>query len=201
MIITKISILIFSILFIGISILVVIGFLYKPIPKAINLNFNADGEKISCLSEMVSCNTNDDCKGLCKNENIEIVCEPVLRTSSQENLYGKSDRICKPKKPTTVNCDINKGGIWVWSGDGNTQYWDCVCAYPSYYGNKYEGCATLNPGVCENGTFTYNAIVKNGPPTMDDCTCNDGYVKVSSGAINQNVPVCALKRISNFYTY
>jgi hypothetical protein len=205
MIITTITIIFFTILFIFLSSLVISGYLYKPkiVSDAFLLNFDMKSENPNCLSTNVNCNTDDDCDKVCKRDsNVKITCQSIQRPPG-DPLFGKTQKICKPKKPTDVQCNSETGGVWVWTGDNstNTQQWSCVCAYPSYYGNEKNGCTRLNNGVCSNGKFTYNAYIKNGPPSQEDCKCNDGYIKLNKAEINQGIPICVPESIRDFYNY
>ena len=195
MIIYTISLIILVLLFLMFSIMAIIGFLSKPqYPLAINLNpDDSSSQKPQCLQENIQCKIDQDCN-IC-SENIEFKCVTLNRPSNI-GTYGPVQSICKPAIPSET-CNQEHGGIWVWTGYGetNTQDWSCVCAYPGYFGNLNDGCTSLNPGICQGGTFTYNAYEQNTPPNPDNCTCGDGYTKV----IVNGIPICAPSNISNFY--
>ena len=75
-----------------------------------------------------------------------------------------------PDKP----CNKKNGGIWVYSGnpESETMDWECLCTYPQIAGNA--GCEDLN--VCKNETWTYDAVINSDrAPSKDDCKCDNGY--------------------------
>lgn len=197
MIIYTIGLILFIILFLTTSILAILGFFSKPkLPQAIIMNPDNTPEKPSCLQQNIPCVIDDDCKNVCSDP-VELKCVTVYIPENQKSTYGETKSFCKPALPSQT-CNQEHGGIWVWTGDSEseTQGWSCVCAYPGYYGNLNDGCNSLNPGICSQGTFDYNAFTQNTPPNADNCTCGNGYTKI----IEQGIPICAPTSIQNFYT-
>jgi len=180
---------------VGLTILIVFGYIYKPKIGAVYIDINGGLGKKMCQNQQVKCQSDSDCSTIC-GDAIEMSCQTITRNNQdEEEKYGKSGNYCLPSMPSKP-CNADNGGIWVWTGWASTDRmeWDCLCTYPNYFGN--EGCTRLNPGVCNNGTFNYDAT-KGQPPLAKDCQCNQNYTLMASN--EGDVPFCITNDI--FYQY
>jgi hypothetical protein len=156
-----------------------------------------------CTKVQTPCQTDEDCNNLCE-ETIEgtpenLTCQELTGryTDQQKNDFG-SGKYCLPLKPKK-ECSEKNGGVLTWTGWSSTDRmeWDCLCTYPNYFGN--EGCTSLNPGVCIDGTFEFDA--KNGEaPSSKNCTCKQDYIKMIKN--EGGTPFCVNKDIEylNYYS-
>ena len=128
-----------------------------------------------CVKTPVECQSDEDCSK-CK-DTIKLTCQ--VHNKRKYCLPLKPDRPCEPKY----------GGIWTWTGWTNPQLqeWDCLCLHPEISG--IEGCTQLNPDVCKNGVYTYNAETMKRRPLPSDCKCNENQVKI----VSNNIPKCITK--------
>lgn len=182
-----------------ITILILFGIFYKPNPAPIFINpTNGDIGKV-CMNDPTPCNNDTDCN-VCI-DNIQMTCQDLTRYNSvQTNIFGPSQKLCAPQKPSQP-CNAANGGVWVltgWNNPGRLE-WDCLCTYPDYFGDTSQGCG-LNAGICDGGTMNYTAINNDIPPNARNCTCNsdaDLYIR------NQGqTPLCIPKSVGfpNYYS-
>ena len=175
-----------------ITLLIIGGVKYTPKFKQISIDpMDEFGFKAFCQSVQTSCNVDEDCKKKC-DDNIELKCVDLDRTDPQAALYGASGKFCLPEKPAQI-CNTQNGGIWAWTGWSSTDRmeWDCLCTYPQIAGGA--GCE-LNPNVCNNGTWSYDAINNfDEAPNSSFCKCPDDYQKLEtiggSGSVG-GYPIC-----------
>jgi hypothetical protein len=147
-----------------------------------------------CDKTMYSCKNDDDCKK-CKEsaeQGVEMSCVEV------SNQTGK---ICSRTNATKSPCNINMGGVNVWTAwDGvERMEWDCKCMQPTFAAGTNDSGKTvcnLNPDICKNGTFTWNTKF-NKPPSESFCFCNPGY----SLYVNGNKPLCIPNDSLTSYLY
>ncbi len=118
-----------------------------------------------CLQYPKKCETNDDCK----------VCEKTVEFECKEslNVIGVKGKHCLPVKPEK-ECDINNGGMWVWSGWQNIEGmgWTCECQYPNAFGGP--GCK--DRFICKDGILKGN----DPNPFKRTCECKDIQCKGST---------------------
>ena len=168
----------------------------KPVLESILINPNDGQSTKKCLSEIVSCVSDTDCKTACieNSEGIEMQCTTVPRYSGQQTLYGQTQNICAPVK-AVVNCNQKNGGLMTWSGfpDINNMQWACICTSPNIASGP--GCA-LNYDVCQGGTFTWDATNPNSLNPYDSCTCGAGFQKIKDNITK--IPKCIPNNLTNF---
>lgn len=192
-----------QIIIIILTLLSVLGFIYKPVPKQVYINPNVTPIDPVCQNQPVECDTDNDCNKCIDNEKMN--CVIMNRNKNQEEKYGKAKKYCLPLKPSQP-CNETLGGIWTWTGwsDPIRKEWDCLCTYPEIAGNK--GCTKLNPNVCKNGVYKYNAINAIRGPSPKDCECASNSQRIITST---NVPLCVPKgdgycaneqMCTNFYT-
>lgn len=157
---------------------IIFGLVYKPASNPIIISPQGGANGQVCMSTQVKCETNADC-GVCV-DNVEMTCQPLARyTKDQEKYYGKNAKFCLPAKPRQ-KCNEKNGGIYVWTGWGDTerQEFDCLCTYPDYFGG--EGCEVMNAGVCDGeGSFDYDARTSETGPGESHCKCPSGKAMVT----------------------
>lgn len=138
-----------------------------------------------CQRQKTVCQTDADCKKCVDAE--EMSCVPLDRNKNQEVKYGKSEKVCLPTLPDKP-CNKENGGIWTWTGwaDTESMEWDCLCTYPNIAGG--EGCENLNPDVCKEGNWTYNASTATDAPIPGDCACPSGMHLISTEP--SQTPMC-----------
>lgn len=88
--------------------------------------------------------------------------------------------------PPSVACDKSKGGLPVLLKDP-VPHWSCLCTDSRFYGGP--ACSTLNPDVCENGTFFYMGRLRHV------CVCPAPFelLKIDSK------PHCVAAEMMGFY--
>jgi hypothetical protein len=141
-----------------------------------------------CLSERVACNPKDpsSCSKSCNNVQ-EMKCVILDNITSPEGkAINGGGYVCLEDYPT-IKCNIDKGGVYVWTGYGftNNQTWDCYCMYPEFFGGP--GCETVNPDICAGGTVDVSKL-NGSEPTSDICTCPPGTTLLLRG--DTNTPYC-----------
>lgn len=180
-----------------ILVLFLIGFFYRPKKQIVYLDTGGSGaSKKMCQNEPIRCETDSDCRAICEDDT-EMSCQYLSRSNSdQEKIYGSAGNYCLPTIPKKP-CDTTKGGILVWTGWSSTDRmeWDCLCAYPEYFGNN--GCTQLNSGICEGGEFDYDATKMKRSPAITDCKCgSDSYLLVNKQG---DLPLCINKSVYPHY--
>ena len=132
-----------------------------------------------CTEQAYTCTTDKDCEKCIDSNSFELKCQP-------HKIDTGMQKYCLPVKPKK-ECNEKLGGVWTWTGWGEsgTKEWDCLCVYPEIAGNR--GCTRLNPGVCDKGTYTYDARGSSRGPSPDDCKCAEGYDKIVA---NPDIPMC-----------
>lgn len=174
-----------------ITLFIIFSALYKPTFQQTFITPNQTDTKVICTSEKVICDpsTENPCSQCV--DNIEISCQLLERTQEQQKNFGEQNYYCLPQKPEQP-CDKTKGGIWTWTGWASTERmeWDCLCAYAGYAGNN--GCTEWNPGICQGGTFDYDATkstYENSAPSPENCTCPTNTTKMITDSGN-GIPIC-----------
>lgn len=124
-----------------------------------------------CQSGNVACKTNVDCLSCSDKLKVGLTCQKVSS--------DLPDKRCLPRKPLE-RCNERLGGVWLWSGTK----WVCTCTYPEIAGGK--GCQKINPNVCYNGKYTFDAR-KSRPPSLTDCQCKQGSFKFLN---SRSIPIC-----------
>lgn len=184
MIFKKIMLYLLIIIIVFLAILVIFGLIFKPKEQKVLIKPQTKDVNKSCTKNSIECNPNDlnSCNNC--NDNVEIKCQKLNDTDKK--YY------CLPKKPD-AQCNSKNGGLWVWSGwsDIDKMEWDCLCNYPHISSNK--GCTNLNFGVCEGGTWKYDAVTDKRPPNFDDCQCPENTVKIKRP--NSEIPMCISQEI------
>lgn len=191
--IPKVVIGVIVVVLIGLTILIIAGYLYKQPLGAVFIDTAGGGAKKKvCQNTQVHCENDSDCATICKDD-VQMTCQTLTRNSQdQEQKYGASGNYCLPALPSKP-CNAKNGGIWVWTGwaSPDRMEWDCLCTWPDYYGDI--GCTDLNPGICSPGTFTYNASGNTNPPLAQNCKCDPGnYLMIrlkdqSPFCVNNNI--------------
>ena len=171
-----------GILFCTLCLMTVIGFTYRPKFAETFIFLDADANAISpnCTSVKTACVTDRDCTK-CSEE--EMRCTET---------GPKKKRYCLPQRPAGT-CSEAHGGSWTYTGFQavNNGTWTCDCAYPAFFGGN--GCAELNPGVCEGGTFNYDARTAGRPPIAEDCVCPSDHHLMKT--LRGGVPLCIPKSV------
>ncbi|QOD39993.1 pif-3 [Matsumuraeses phaseoli granulovirus] len=130
---------------------------------------------IDCNAVNVPCVVDDQCRdncsgGLVMHCNEGGFCARGLRTVTHID-----------------DCDVSRGQIMVFNAIGGLVV-ENLCV--SVYRDVVEDGGELRPYVCEHGTMYLD--LENGPFQIDDCVCDQGFVKFSysSGSFSRPVPVC-----------
>ena len=150
------------------------------------------GAKTDCLKNRTQCNPSDpnSCSQTCNNSE-ELSCINLDLFNSKNNEKGKKINgggyVCLPQIKN--NCDLDKGGIYAWTGysEVDTADWSCVCLYPDRFNGA--DCSQRTPNFCTGGTLDLSKISKNKIPNDSICNCPSGTTMV----INEdtNLPFCA----------
>lgn len=116
----------------------------------------------NCSLVPQKCNTDSDCLSCDSKE--DYICEDSSQIKNPYNLTGK---YCIPQKPKS-GCNIQNGGVWVWSGWQNIEGmgWECQCQYPDAFG----GPSCDESYMCLGGKFTPS---KDGNPYNGICECKN----------------------------
>jgi hypothetical protein len=145
--------------------------------------------KVDCKTVRTSCDLSDptSCESKCNNTE-EMICMDLnsLNNTQDLNKGGAGIGVCVPYKPN-IECNINNGGAYVWSGYGftNKQEWSCVCNKPTYYSGP--SCENKNPAFCANGNIDTNL----DPTDINACICNKTGFSKKMQWPDTNLPFCA----------
>jgi hypothetical protein len=163
------------------TLLLVLGFFSQKTEHQqlfINPKINDKRQVVHCLDNPVECTTDNECNHMCQeSKQFSFACQPSTKNGLK--------KFCLPKKPEQP-CPEKNGGVWTWSGwDSRPGDWSCLCTLPEFFGSS--GCTKLNPNVCRNGKFSFDATLQNRYPNMSDCQCAEGFAKIVN---RQGVPTC-----------
>ena len=140
---------------------------------------SSQGIKKKCISTRTPCDKYDpnSCNNSCDEQNLICVDLSTVGDSS-----GGS--VCLPTEPDT-SCNIQNGGVNVWTGYGftETQGWSCLCQHPEIYNGEH--CTNLNPSFCSGGSLDSTKSFTD--PNF--CTCPSGTKKLKR--VMGNTPFCA----------
>ena len=150
------------------------------------------GTKTDCLKNRTQCNPSDpnSCSQTCNNSE-ELSCINLDLFNSKNNEKGKKINgggyVCLPQIKN--NCDLDKGGIYAWTGysEVDTADWSCVCLYPDRFSGPE--CSQQTPNFCTGGTIDTSKLSKNKIPDDSICNCPSGTTKVINE--DSNLPFCA----------
>lgn len=143
--------------------------------------------KKDCQQVRTPCNPKDpnSCNNACTEEQLECVLLDNINPPGGGKING-GGAVCLKGYPK-IKCNINHGGVYVWTGYGFADHadWECYCMYPEFFGGP--GCQNLNADICTGGTVDLGKM--NGmEPTSDICTCPPGSVKMIRG--DSGTPYC-----------
>jgi hypothetical protein len=175
------------ILIVILTFLILVGLITKPKAHTNYINPSTSALNPLCMDTPTECLSAKECESC--SDGVAMDCVELKRNPHQKKAYGNiHSKYCLPVKPDKP-CTERLGGIWTWTGwASNRKEWDCLCTYPEIAGNI--GCTRLNPNVCKDGVFAYDATTATRGPTPNDCQCYSGYTKIVT---DTNVPLCIKK--------
>jgi len=177
--------------------IIVIGINSAPSPVSYKVIEPVHGSMMKqCISEPITCTGankegNEFCQKSCNEttEGMEMAC---IETS---NIGNAPTYKCGPSDIKN-KCNIKYGGRFAlssWGGATNPE-WDCICQWPEY--SAVSPCNDLNPGLCENGTFEWDASLDI--PEKAICKCDHGYTLLCSNY--GSIPNCVKDEDVSLYT-
>jgi hypothetical protein len=190
-----ILVVILAILILGLLGLSVVGLANPPEPaKYAKVSFSdqAGSFNQSCTTSVVPCETDDNCKKLCKEQNqgVDMACVALSDPSSRTDTAPSNNKVCAIRE-AAIRCGRDLGGVLTWSGwaDADRMDWDCLCQFPGYASNS--NCREFNSGICstydpntQKTKSHYNWNVSMGRPELGSCSCPNGFIRQTS-VVNQ----------------
>lgn len=136
--------------------------------------------KNKCVSVKTPCDKQDpnSCDNSCDEEGMYCV-----DLSEYGDKSGGS--VCLPLKPN-IDCNVQNGGINVWTGYGFTesQGWSCLCQHPEIFGGPH--CENQNPSFCSGGN-PLDMTKDFSDPNFCTCPANTQKMTRTTGV----TPFCA----------
>lgn len=142
-----------------------------------------------CRSVRTACNPKDpnSCNNSCDEQELKcVILDNINPSGATASTINGGGAVCLPDYPK-IECDVNHGGVYVWTGYGFTdnQTWDCYCSYPEFFGGP--ACKNANADICSGGTIN-EAKMASRAPNSELCICPEGTVTMLRG--QTNTPYC-----------